>query len=339
MRALALLTLLASGCGEPSPPYNRSAECGFHPVAIHARSIDVLIVHDARSLPAEQRSLVEARVAQAVADIERDRSGPYATWLHVGVISSDLALGGALQPTTNGDHLNFEPGPGRQSFPANQSLKDAVATLLAAVPATPSTRAPLEVAVRALDGTLDRPDGFLRQDATVVVLFVSDGDDASPRPLEEYQRRFSLPAHSGGLRDNPRDFHLVTATGPCESGLLVAGAASRLNTVTAAAKFHHEVALCAEDYNLGLYFIEASYAAPCPELPIDAGDDPCVVEDEIWTGSELVSVRIPRCTAGVGAPCYQLVESPHCAGKTVEVDRGEVYYSPEVTRVACACGD
>lgn len=156
--------------------------------------VDLLFVlDDAPSMSVKLASL-KAAVPAFVAALDA-RMPPLS--YHLGVITADLGAGpqtlGALGCHPGGDGAKLHDTGGRggvryiddNRIQNAQNVDDVTAALsaLVDVPATGcELRQPLEAAYRALHDQLPENVGFLRSDALLAVVFVSDADDCSAPP-------------------------------------------------------------------------------------------------------------------------------------------------------------
>jgi hypothetical protein len=192
----ALLALLAAACGT-DPPAGDPLICGEAlrdlPVGVN-RSLDILVVIDtAPSMAGEQASLATniRRFASVFESIEGGLPD-----LHLGVITADLGAGGfAVAGCGDGDDgaLHMPTGCGvdgafltdEQRFNGDRvrnytgSFEDAFACMAAVGAGTCAIRQPLAAALRALDADHPVNQGFLRDDAFLGIVVISDGDDCS----------------------------------------------------------------------------------------------------------------------------------------------------------------
>lgn len=218
----ALLGLLAAGCGR-SPVLvldeglldEDLLDDEEDPVAGGCRKVDYLFVIDnSASMLTHQRRLVESfgvfidGVEQTQASLES---------VHVGVVTTDeysgnrlvadascAALGGLVTTTYGHNSSAAECGPYAEGHGYMTERDDLEATFpcAAQVGTTGSNQErPLEALTSAVVD-LDQPglcnDGFVRDDALLVVVIVSDEDD--PGPIEHRFER--LVQAKGGREDN-----------------------------------------------------------------------------------------------------------------------------------------
>jgi len=206
LRSLPILVLLATvAClnGDddlPSNPSDQQAcieEIKDIPVQI-TRDIDILFVIDTSATMAQEQASLSTNYRRLMSFLEQYPGG--MPNIHVGVISSDLGAGpfsfgnctpggdgGKLQTTArsnctppNGEFLsNIGASDGTDILNYDGSLQDAFACIAELGSDGCQYTQPLEAMRRALDGSNPANAGFLRDDAFLMVVFVTDQDDCS----------------------------------------------------------------------------------------------------------------------------------------------------------------
>ncbi len=200
---MALLAALAvSGCSEPASIYAPPDQCHQIekdiPVEIN-RNIDILLVMDTSSSMATEQATIARNLRRFVAVLENLGGG--VPNFHLGVISSDLGAGaygisgctgdgggGALQSTPrvagcsppNGAFISdvaLRDGTRDRNFGGD--LADTLSCIAELGAGGCDRPQPLEAMRRALDGSNPANDGFLREDAFLMVVFITDSDDCS----------------------------------------------------------------------------------------------------------------------------------------------------------------
>ena len=167
--------------------------------SVPTTALDVLFVVDASaSMQAEQTALVAAAGQQLFAQLQADLGGPPD--LHVAIVSTDVGLGvGALPgcPAENWDGrfrtgaegvtcpidgrylIDRDDGAGGRTTNYTGSFTDAFACAATLGTAGCGFEQPLEAMRRALDSRYPDHAGFLRNDALLLVVFLTDEDDCS----------------------------------------------------------------------------------------------------------------------------------------------------------------
>jgi hypothetical protein len=221
-RAMVAMGLVAAGCGRSPFDVLGRAHLDDHeldhdvdPVAGGCRKVDYLFVIDnSASMLPYQRALVSS-FGVFIEGVERTQQSLES--VHVGVVTTDrysgntdnpdptcLDLGGLVTKTHGHNSSNSQCGPYAEGHSYMTELDDLDETFpcAAQVGTTGST---VELPLAALTSAvidLDRPgacnDGFVRDDALLVVVIVTDEDD--PDPVERRYER--LVAAKGGHADN-----------------------------------------------------------------------------------------------------------------------------------------
>ena len=221
MRKTAVLLLaVVAGCPDRTmssdPPQSSTEVSKIIPTT---DDIDVLFVIDDSPSTADKQQVFASNFANFVAALDAFPGG--RPNLHVGVISSSVDLGtgsfgsgcpspspedgrllsaakvaGCTPPTGHWIEDVAAPGGGRTtnySGPLDQEL-----ACIAELGANGcGFEAPLQAVERAFDGTHPENDGFLRPDALLVVIVLTDEDDASVKD----HAIFGLPADQVGEGD------------------------------------------------------------------------------------------------------------------------------------------
>ena len=209
------------------------------------RALDVLfIVDDSNSMAPEQQALTAAFPTFVNA---LEAAVGYRPDLHLGVVTTSIAItqfpgstdcreigfDGALQPGPGGTSCLqgsdaflrdvAVPGAGRNVNYAG-TLDAAFACMASVGTAGCGFEQPLEVLRRALDGSVARNAGFLRPDAALAVIILSDEDDCSVSNQELFSTtndtlgpRTSFRCFEYGVRCNPDDPRSVGAKTGCVS--------------------------------------------------------------------------------------------------------------------------
>lgn len=200
-RALALAAVVAAACTEGSlvdlgGDYRVAAVV---PPA-DTRAIDLLFVVDASSSTEDSRGQVAAVAQQALFDVLA-AAGAGMPDLHVGVITSNLGAGGYASAGCDGDGdggrlqaqpsvdgcaapdgnflVDVEAPDGARQVNYGGTLAQAFGCLVQRPVAGCGFAQPLAATLRALSGEVPQNAGFLRPDAVLVVVVLTDVDDCS----------------------------------------------------------------------------------------------------------------------------------------------------------------
>ncbi|MHB8879236.1 MAG: vWA domain-containing protein, partial [Myxococcaceae bacterium] len=161
--------------------------------------VDLLVVVDDSLSMADQQAAMASNFAELI------RRGLRAVDLHVGVITADDRPG-AGQGRLIGDTSNP-----KVLTPSTPNVEAAFLAKVNVGAASSAPAAGLSTALKALSAPLASTDnaGFLRPDAILSVLIVSDGRDSSPLPVADYL------AALGALK--PSGHFLFSVVGPFHS--------------------------------------------------------------------------------------------------------------------------
>ncbi len=188
MRAL-VVTLLVAGCTAapvptPAPPEPcRNVNCVTEPPL--KNKVDVLFVLDDGPTMGPKLDAVRAAVPGFIATLDDAAQIGQRVWYHLGVVTADLGAGAqpnaalGCRPGGDGAVVRFFD---YDQLGDNANASDATAALTALADvgtAGCDFRHPLEAAYRALHDQISANIGFLRSDALLAVVFVSDTDDCS----------------------------------------------------------------------------------------------------------------------------------------------------------------
>ncbi len=210
--ALTAMTITAhSGCTDPElaivPPRQSVVPESTFPVSQN-RELDILFVIDnSNSMEAEQRSLAD-NFPNFVATLEGIQGG--LPDIHMGVISTDMGVGPGNNTCRSADgdngRLRAEPSPNCQvqaptgafikdilvdnkretNYPDEQSLADTFSCIAEIGLNGCGFEQPLESLKRALDPSNVVNAGFLRPNAYLAVVFITDEDDCSAEDTGMY---------------------------------------------------------------------------------------------------------------------------------------------------------
>jgi hypothetical protein len=196
-----VLAALCGGCDQADAPVGTGFELVLDqpPAAIDALDI-LFVIDDSGSMFEEQTSLVEAAAAALFAELELSAGG--MPDLHLAVVSTDLGVGtdavitgcdssnggrfqlgavdGAGCPEiTDAFLIDEDDGAGGRSRNYTGTLSDAFGCAATLGTDGCGFEQPLEAMRRALDGSNPENAGFLRDDALLLVVFLTDEDDCS----------------------------------------------------------------------------------------------------------------------------------------------------------------
>jgi hypothetical protein len=186
VRCLLVSCLIAAGCH--ARPVASEPGCGdaIIPPSILRNKVDLLFVVDDAPSMAPKIAALQAGVPALLAALD---AGEQPASYHFGVVTADLGAP-AFGCHAGGDHgaLRDAGGSGgvryiddnRIAGTSNVSDVGGALAALVDVPASGcAIRQPLEAAYRALHDQVPENAGFLRSDAVLAVVFVSDADDCS----------------------------------------------------------------------------------------------------------------------------------------------------------------
>jgi hypothetical protein len=211
----ALLLLLVGLAGCPAPPVDTPPRMTVGgPATIlpgpgaSSHKVDLLLVLANSPTMQPKLDVLTTSLGELAAQLTAAPSTQRA-WYHIGVITSDLGAGAfelpALGCHPDGDGARLQPiaraaapscqAPtggvpfldlnqldGTSNLPAGQDLTTTLACLTAVGHDGCTFQQPLEAAYRALHDPSAANQGFLRDDALLVVLWVDDRDDCSVAP-------------------------------------------------------------------------------------------------------------------------------------------------------------
>lgn len=197
---IALASLAASACISreiAEVPPNQDKE-QFHQIPLSQnRDVDILFVVDnSVSMEREQQSL-QTNFYRFIDKLESIEGG--LPNVHIAVISTDLGDGGhgcntndngrfqssartgcTVSPPAGSFIVDVEQGDDRaRNFPDDQSLADTFACIARLGTTGCGFEQPLESMRRALNGSNPGNAGFLREDAYLAIIFITDEDDCS----------------------------------------------------------------------------------------------------------------------------------------------------------------
>ena len=169
------------------------------PLQLATKKLDVLFVVDASgSMMPEQAALIASAGEQLFGQLATDLGGPAD--LHLAIISPDVGTGipsvpgcpatnydgrfrigteGAVCPIDGTFIIDEDDGQGGRTVNYTGTLADAFGCAASLGFAGCGFEQPLEATRLALDGTHPENAGFLREDALLLVVFVTDEDDCS----------------------------------------------------------------------------------------------------------------------------------------------------------------
>jgi hypothetical protein len=192
-RASLAAALLAAGCADQMVPLGTNIVVGALVPPIERQQIDVLFVADTSSSMQHRQDEIAARAATALGDvIAASIGGPPD--LHVGVITSDMGTlgvdtGDANCATADGGRLQHPAACTQLTAPyladagdgADVNYTGPLADALGCLIRLETNGCGFEQPFAAVEAALVAPEnaGFLRPDAQLVVIFLSDEDDCS----------------------------------------------------------------------------------------------------------------------------------------------------------------
>jgi hypothetical protein len=177
-------------------------------VQVDTPSVDVLWVLDNSSSMVEEQEFLKSVIPTFV-----DVAVPSPSLVHLGVV------------TTDGNHLLGNPNVLTTDMP---DVFEAFSEVVAVGTSGSDSSQGLETGSEAITPPLAAPggvnDGFLRDEAGLVVIFVSDEDDESPDTITAYVNLFQ------SLKVDPEEVYLIAVTGGaagCQSAVAHASPESR----------------------------------------------------------------------------------------------------------------
>jgi len=195
----AVLLVLATACSSPHGSVGRGWRTVVDTPPEPIASLDILfVVDDSGSMDTDQYALVQTAGDQLFGQIEADLG--HLPDLHVGVISTDVGAGpwpisscegqgddgrldplGALEcPQLDGNFVvDVDDGAGGRTRNYTGTLGDVFSCMARLGTNGCGFEQPLEAMRRALDGSVAENDGFLRDDAMLLVVILTDEDDCS----------------------------------------------------------------------------------------------------------------------------------------------------------------
>lgn len=198
---VGILLTAALACGEDSSPYPDYGVCGETfkdiPVEIN-RSMDILFVIDNSPSMAEEHASLLVNFDRFVNVLENIEGG--LPNVHIGVISADLGAGpysvGNCVPGGDGAVLQSSPhgdceGPtdayisdvanydGTRARNYSGDLAETFACIADLGTDGCEFSQPIAAARRALDGSVAANNGFLREEAFLQIVYITDQDDCS----------------------------------------------------------------------------------------------------------------------------------------------------------------
>ncbi|HEY2749151.1 MAG TPA: hypothetical protein VGL86_31245 [Polyangia bacterium] len=197
----ALALALAGCCGggivaSPQPPLPTDPCAENLCITTSAKNkVDILFVLDDAPTMADKLATFRASLPAMLDSLTQYAANGEPAWYHLGVVTSDLGAGPdaipalGCKPSGDGAVLrgSADMGGGERFIDYDQlsgasNVPDVAATLASITDVGSGgcdIRQPLEAAYRALHDDLDENLGFLRSDALLVVVFVTDADDCS----------------------------------------------------------------------------------------------------------------------------------------------------------------
>jgi hypothetical protein len=204
--ALALVACSGDDDGLDAASSADAASSGPDAAPPPSPAIDVLFVIDDSMSMAEEQALLAANVRSLLSPIEIGLGGPAD--LHLGVVSSDLGIGGYSCPGCSGDgdggdlqsaarlpgcavpdgaFISDVAGPdGGRVRNYTGTLADTFACIARLGTDGCGFEQPLEAMMAALDGLNPGNAGFLRDDAFLAVIILSDEDDCSAQAADVF---------------------------------------------------------------------------------------------------------------------------------------------------------
>lgn len=238
MKRTLILLALAAACGPGGDVVIGGDYKRVHdPLVTPTDKLDVLFVIDtSTSMMAEQAALIDAAGQQFLAQLEGDLGGPPD--VHVAFISTDVSTaplqvaGCQLGEARDGRFLIGQPEPvpacpiagqylidvddglGGRTTNYSGSFIDAFTCAANLGSFGCGFEQPLEAMRKALDGRYPEHAGFLRDDALLLVVFVTDEDDCSAIDVNLFGEPTAGVAHPLGPLTSFRCFEFGVVCDP-----------------------------------------------------------------------------------------------------------------------------
>lgn len=277
-----------------------------------APKVDVLFVIDSSNAMTPYRSDVRQTLQLVAETAETRLRGPRAN-LHVGVLTGDVADGGALRHDAIVDGA-FMLDRYTPTFDARNYHDDFAATMMSLTDVGTSGAASVQP-LAAIKGALDHNAanaGFLRDDAALAIVILAAEDDASPGDPADY-RAFvqSLKADA--------DDAMIAVAAPDGSTRLSAFAAGKIAPLT------------------GTGVVDFVFQNACvPDATGEGAPTTCLYGNLVDSDAAQAGVQ-PSCTAsdsggsyarcgdGVATPCWRITANESDCGDELEftIDRGD----------------
>ncbi len=210
-----------------SPPTTTTEVTNYSVLASGRNKVDILfMIDDSDSMQPKQDEL-KKRFPQLISQLEQFATDGHKAWYHIGVVTSDLGaagiscgnnLGGKLQPIGRGadltkchglgggfNFINYNQLDGSNNLPAGQDLATTFQCMASVGLGGCGYEHQLESVYRALHDTPAENHDFLRDDAILAVVFVTDEDDCSaPLISDLFTGAIALPPAGYGPKQSFR---------------------------------------------------------------------------------------------------------------------------------------
>jgi hypothetical protein len=214
MRSLAYIASVFGmlGCGSAPAPVDGVDTSGASKADLPTKDkIDILFLVDNSPSMEPKQTELKARFPALVDKLQQFASSGHKASYHIGVVTTDLGAGpftlgagGQCHPGGDGAKLqglgaaadpkkcgplggglrfvDYDQVAGTDNLPSGQSLEQTFACMASVGAVGCGFEQPLESVYQALHDPIDENKGFLRPDALLVVVFLTDEDDCSAPP-------------------------------------------------------------------------------------------------------------------------------------------------------------
>ncbi|MEP6866317.1 MAG: hypothetical protein ABJE66_37205 [Deltaproteobacteria bacterium] len=311
MRTLIFAALLAACSTDHMPGMQQPGTMTYTFLDGAAPKVDVLFVIDSSAAMAPYEAQVQQTLQLVASTAETRLRGPRAN-LHVGVLTGDASLGGAMRriDLVDGPYMldRYTPSVDLRNY--HSEFATTMMSLTSVGTAGAASVQPLEAIRTALDHNAQNA-GFLRDDAALAIVVLAAEDDASPGDPADYR------AFVQSLKTDADDAMIAVAA-PNGSTRLAAFAAGKIAPLDGQGivEFVFQNA-CVPDATGEGSPVTCLYGALLDTDTTQAGVQPsCVVSD---TGGTYAA-----CGADGATPCYRITNDAGNCGTDLEltIDRG-----------------
>jgi len=275
-----------------------------------APKVDVLFVIDSSAAMAPYATQVQQTLQEVAYTAQTRLRGPRAN-LHVGVLTGDMSLGGAMQTSTlvSGPYMVDRVTPTVDLRNYQGDFSTTMVAMTAVGTAGADRVQPLEAIQAALSGAHNA--GFVRDDAALAIVVIAAEDDASPGDPLDYR------AFVQGLKADAADAMIAVAA-PTGSTRLTAFADGKVASLDSdgIVAFIFQNACVPDASSEGAPFTCLDASLYDAEPAVTGVQPSCTVSDS--GGS------YEACSDAVATPCWRITSDPNSCGDAHEftIDRG-----------------